>query len=402
MQEEKKYNPIILQKDICCGCGACVSICPKNCLTLSNDKLKFRNVVLKDEGECISCGRCKTVCPIYNKKENTSEIFKRFYGQINDANILDESSSGGALSAIAQIWIENGGIVWGVAMDEDAKAKFVCVHKLEDLHKIRGSKYVEVSEPIPFLKIKDQLDKGKLILVSGVPCQILALATFLKKEYKNLLLVDLLCYGVQSPLMWEKYLSEVNPDNKKIKSVFMRYKYPRWEDYAIKIKYLDGTSYVKSRWKDPYLLTYAKNLYNRESCGMCKAKEFPRVSDITLGDFWQIDTIRRIPDDLKINRGISVILANSEKGLKFIEKLDDKMKLFEIPIEIFPNMKVRYSECHQRSKEAEEFIRSVSEIGFDKTVKKYTPKKELIRERFRFQWLRTKRWIKHLEIIRRR
>lgn len=39
----------------------------------------------------------------------------------------------------------------------------------------------------------------------------------------------------------------------------MRYKVPGWENYAIKIEYKDGSSYIKSRWKDPYLLTYAKS-----------------------------------------------------------------------------------------------------------------------------------------------
>lgn len=402
MQEKKKYNPIILQKDICCGCGACVSACPKKCLGLSKDELKFRKVILIDEEKCVSCGRCSAVCPIYNKKRNTSDVFKRFYGQIYDINVLNESSSGGAFSAVSQTWIENGGIVWGVATDEKANAKFICVQKLEDLHKIRGSKYVEVNQPMPFLEIKKQLDEGKRVLVSGVPCQIRALSTFLQKEYKNLLLVDLLCYGVQSPLIWEKYLSEINPGNKKIKSVFMRYKFPRWEDYAIKIDYLDGTSYVKSRWKDPYLLTYAKSLYTRESCGACKAKEFPRDSDITLGDFWQIDTIKRMPNDIEMNRGVSVLLVNSTKGLDVVGRLEDKMNLFEIPNDVFPNMKARYSECHCRSEMSEAFVKDVNEIGFDEAVRKYIVKKDMIKERSRFQWLRIKRWIKRfLGILRR-
>lgn len=110
---------------------------------------------------------------------------------------------------------------------------------------------------MPFEFIKKQLNDGKKVLVSGVPCQIQALSSYLGRKYEKLLLVDLLCYGVQSPLIWEKYLSEINPQRKSINSIFMRYKVPGWENYAIKIEYKDGSSYIKSRWKDPYLLTYA-------------------------------------------------------------------------------------------------------------------------------------------------
>lgn len=145
----------------------------------------------------------------------------------------------------------------------------------------------------------------------------------------------------------------------------MRYKVPGWENYAIKIEYKDGSSYIKSRWKDPYLLTYAKSLYNRESCGNCRAKQFPRISDITLGDFWQIDTVKKIPRDIKVNQGISVILANSLKGQQIINDIQDSMKLFEIPENTFSNMKARYSECHSRSIMSEQFVKDTEKMVFN-------------------------------------
>lgn len=393
--QENNINPIIFQQNHCCGCGACVSVCPRKCLQLSRDNLGFRIIKIKEKDDCISCGKCRTVCPVFNYQKIPEKMFKRFYGQVHDLDILNSSSSGGAFSAISEFWIRDGGIVWGVGMDEDAKANFLCIRNVDDLYKIRGSKYVEVEQPMPFDLIKEQLYRGEKVLVSGLPCQIRALVNFLGRKYDNFLLIDLLCYGVQSPLIWNKYLYEINPSKKKIKSVFMRYKYPRWEDYSIKIEFNDGSSYIKSRWKDPYLLSYAKNLYNRESCGECKAKEFPRISDITLGDFWQIDTIRKLPDKLQTNRGISVILVNSSKGLRLIEKTKVAMNLFQIPEDVFPNMKNRYSECHPRSNLSSIFISNVFQYGFKNAVMKTISFKDIIKERCRFQWLRLKRKIKH-------
>lgn len=394
--QEKKFNPVIKQPEICYGCGACVAACPKGCLEMERDALKFHVVRIKPENQCVSCGKCSVICPANNHKTGNEDIFKRFYGQILDTTILNNSSSGGAFSAIAEVWIKNGGIVWGVRMDGKGKANFICVNNLTEISILRGSKYVEVEQPIPFREIKKQLETGKKVLFTGVPCQVQALYSFLDKKYENLLLIDLLCYGVQSPLIWEKYLEEINPSQKELTSVFMRHKEPRWEDYAIKLEYADGSVYQKSRWKDPYLLTYAKSLYNREACGECKAKAFPRISDITLGDFWQIDTIRKIPAELKTNRGVSVILVNSQVGMKILYEIQSSMVLMQIPDNVFLNMKTRYSECHRKSEDSEKFLESVKKIGFTQSVKSFISKNDLLKEKCRFRWLRIKRKIKSI------
>lgn len=392
--QERNFNHIILEPDLCYGCGACVATCPKKCLKFEKDVLGFRRVQMAKEEDCVSCGKCSSVCPISSCNKETDNVFRRFYGQIKNNKILMESSSGGAFSAISELWIKNGGVVWGVSIDEDAKASFICVDSIDALYKIRGSKYVEVNQPMPFELIRKQLNDGKKVLVSGVPCQIQALSSYLGRKYEKLLLVDLLCYGVQSPLIWEKYLSEINPQRKRINSIFMRYKVPGWENYAIKIEYRDGSSYIKSRWKDPYLLTYAKSLYNRESCGNCRAKQFARVSDITLGDFWQIDTVKKIPRDIKVNQGISVILANSLKGQQIINDIQDSMNLFEIPENTFLNMKARYSECHSRSIMSEQFVKDTEKNGFSIAAHRMTNKSTLVKEWSRFRWLSFKRLIK--------
>ena len=159
-------------------------------------------------------------------------------------------------------------------------------------------------------------------------------------------------------------------------------------------KFSDESFTIEENGTDPYLLTYAKSLYNRESCGNCRAKQFPRISDITLGDFWQIDTVKQIPRDIKVNQGISVILANSLKGQQIINDIQDSMKLFEIPENTFSNMKARYSECHSRSIMSEQFVKDTEKNGFSIAAHRMTNKRTLVKEWSRFRWLSFKRLIR--------
>lgn len=405
------YNEIIDDRERCCGCGACVYACPKHCLAFDTDNRGFRIVKATDKEGCISCGKCSRVCQIklqqkvkassLNKEapilsKNASLFLSRHYAQIKDRSILFDSSSGGMLTAIATAVIDDGGVVWGIEMCADGTAAFCCADNKQTLARIRGSKYVEVSTPIPFEAIKQQLTKGMTVMFSGVPCQVKAVHQCLG-DNPNLILIDLLCYGVQSPKVFKKYLSEINPKSKDIERISFRHKKPSWENYGIKIDFRDGTSYQRSRWSDPYLLSYAKSLYNRDCCSQCRAKEFPRKSDITLGDFWQIDTIRKLPHGLKIKDGLSVVICNTVRGKELIWQLADRVWLYDIPSNVFPTMTQRYSECHQANPQREQFERLLETTTFENAVRVVIPSQ--FKTRLRFQWLNMKRMIKR--IIRR-
>lgn len=390
------YNKIIDDKNKCYGCGACVAICPKQCLTMCQDELGFKYVKI-DKDKCISCGMCSKVCQVINHPENQEEFFKRYYGQSKREAVLNRSSSGGVFTELADYVLKRDGKVWGVLMNEEGENEFTCASTEDEVERICGSKYVEVKSFLPFKKIKEQINQGELVLFTGTPCQVRALKVYLgEKTYDNLILVDLLCYGIQSPNIWKKYLNEINPKKLKIAKIHMRYKKPGWENYAIKITFKNGTNYKKSRWKDPYMLTYATNLYNRQSCEQCEAKKFPRVSDITIGDFWQIDTLRKIPKEINVNKGVSVILANTKKGNEIVNQISKQMFIKEIPKEIFPNMINRYSECSKKHPQKEEFIKLTKEKGFQYSVNQTIDKKKKIKEKCRFYWLNIKRKVKRI------
>ena len=389
------YNPIMEEIDKCYGCGACVEVCPKKCLKLEKDILGFKKIDVIDKQSCISCGACTRVCEAHNmKKGQDIQKLRRYYAQNKNKNVLKRSSSGGVFTALAQYVFQKKGYVWGVRMNEEGKNEFYCASNYEELKGLCGSKYVEVDSILPFMEIKEQIKQNKLVLFSGTPCQVQAVNLFLNnKKYDNLILVDLLCYGVQSPVMWQKYISEIS-DGEKISNVQMRYKRPSWENYAMRIEFQNGKIYKKSRWKDPYLLSYATNLYNRTICMNCEAKKFPRISDITLGDFWQIDTLPKISKEIKVDLGVSIILTHSDRGNGIVQELEEYLYIHELPKHIFSNMIDRFSGCSAKNKRKEKFLEQVKDNSFEKTIKENIDSQ--MYSRLRFKYLKVKRIIKRI------
>ena len=390
------YNTIIDQPNNCYGCGACVEVCPQRCLGYEKNELGFRTIKVIEPEKCISFGLCTKVCQVYKNSSSEIKYIKRYYAQHKKDEVLQRSSSGGVFTALAQTVLNSNGVVWGVKINGNGDTQFICVSDGEQLKELCGSKYVETEKPLPYKEIECQLKEGIKVLVSGTPCQIKGLKTYLRgKDYPNLCLVDLLCYGIQSPVVWKEYLKEKNPQNKKIKKLCMRYKKPGWENYAIKVEYEDGKSYIKSRWKDPYLLSYATNLYNRESCAQCTAKCFPRESDITIGDFWQIDSLPNIPEGLKINKGVSLIITNTVIGEKILKEASVDLVQGELPDNIFQNMVNRLSEFSKLNPNKTKFMKDIYNKGFSLSIKEII--KPSYKEWGRLHWLQIKRILKKMK-----
>lgn len=386
-------DKIMNDPSLCYGCGACVETCPTSCIEIVKNEYGFSKIELIDEDKCLKCGKCEKVCQALSRNEN-EDLKKPFYAQNKNEDVLKQSSSGGIVSAFCSYVLNNNGVVWGVRYNSDNNtAEFCCVRNIDDLYLIRGSKYMEVSNPAPYKEIEKQLKENLLVLFTGLPCQVTGLKKYLWKDYENLICVDLLCYGIQSPNVWKKYLSEINPENKKIKEISFRLKEPRWENYGIKITFEDGSCYKKNRWKDKYLLSYATPFFTRESCKKCDAKKFPRSSDITIGDFWQVDAITSISKDIAINNGVSVIMIHSSKGENVLKSCADYLNVFEIPDNVFSRLYDRYSNNAKMPENGESFMAEVFETGFSNAVSKYI--KPNYYEKRRLEWLRIKRVLNH-------
>lgn len=311
-------------KENCCGCGACESICPKQCIIMEPDEEGFVYPVCNHE-KCVECGLCRDVCPIIN---HCSDFISNneAYAAVNEDSIREQSSSGGAFYAIAQKWIDDGGIVFGARFDEKLVLRHQMAENKDELIPLMGSKYVQSCTDHVYEVVKEKIKAGNNVLFSGTPCQVEALFNYIHGNCENLFLIDVVCHGVASPMEWEKYKSwqsEKHNGAKLIRASF-RDKSLGWKNYSMNLQFDDGASYVNCFNKDCFLKAYRKNLCLRPSCYSCKIKGASRRSDITLGDFWGVEKIHPSFND---NKGVTLVIAHTEKGKKLLMATNNSQKI---------------------------------------------------------------------------
>ena len=204
----------IKDKSKCCGCSACVNICPNNAISMDIDDDGFKYPIV-DVGKCINCGLCEKACPYNNEyiKKNIYDKSIAYGGWNNDDEIRKKSTSGGIFSAISKYILNNNGVVCGAIYNEKFEVVHEIIDNIDDLEKIYGSKYVQSDLKDNFRRIKKYLNDGRLVLFSGTPCQVSGLNSFLVKEYENLYTCDIVCHGVPSPKVFEKYKRELEEAN---------------------------------------------------------------------------------------------------------------------------------------------------------------------------------------------
>lgn len=319
----------IQKREDCSGCSACQQICPQKCISLSPDNEGFLYPHV-DLQRCVDCNLCEKICPVLNQEEERKPI--EVYAAYNkNEDIRAKSSSGGIFTLIAEEIINKNGVVFGVRWNSDWEAIFDYTNKVEDLHFFRGSKYVQAILGDTFHKVESFLKKQTPVLFTGTPCQIAGLRRFLRKDYPNLFLMDLICEGVPSPKVWKKYLLEeieyyktTSFPNKttnrngtyNIDNISFRGKEDGWKNYGLTINghytfdMKDCT--IKIGRKSPYLLALFNNLHLRPICYSCPFKKCKSYSDITIADYWGIHINHPEMDD---NKGTSMVFLNTTKGI---------------------------------------------------------------------------------------
>lgn len=321
-----------------------------------------------DKSLCINCGACDRVCPELNNHVGGGTP-KAYAAYTLDDEIRAQSSSGGIFSVLASYVLNNGGVVFGAAFDDDFNVHHICVDKEADMYKLRGSKYLQSRTEDSFAKTKQFLNEGRKVLFSGTPCQIAGLHNYLGKDYENLVMVDLICHGTPSPLVWQKYLSSIaNSDNGKIKSIFFRNKTYGWRGYSISVEY-DDAQYISKNSDNKYIKAFIRDVCLRPSCYNCPSKGLARSSDITLADFWGIENLMSEMDD---DKGTSLVMIHSEKGEQIFADISKNIKCkptdFNEAIKHNPSM----LRSVYRPKDRDKFMKAIlSGKPFDKMVDKY-------------------------------
>lgn len=316
-----------LGKD-CCGCHSCQQACPKNCITLkpNNEGFLYPEV---NEKLCIDCGICVKKCPILTdvKRQDTKKIYA---SKIKDEDALFRSTSGGVFYELAKLVLSKNGVVFGCAYDENFVARHIYVDNLEDVKKLQGSKYVQSNLEGVFVKVKDFLQSDTPVLFCGTGCQVAGLKAFLAEDYEHLYTADIVCHGVPSPKLFEKYLGWLeNKTGEKISYFNFRSKKNHgWQHY---FQYdTKSKSKVTYGLFDSYYNAFISSKTIRESCYSCKFANTRRTSDITLGDYWGIEQAH---PEFYSSKGVSLVLVNSDKGLHLWQSINNNLTCIESTIE---------------------------------------------------------------------
>lgn len=365
----------ITDKSKCCGCCACVDCCPKHAIDLRVDIEGFWYPTV-DESKCINCNLCDKICPelhISSLKKNDSEKPLVTIAAIHKKmNIRWDSTSGGAFSALAEGMYEQGGYVSGAIYNEDFSVRNYISNKPEDISKLRSSKYLQSKAEGLYKEIQQLLHKGEKVLACGTPCQMAALRSFLRKNYDNLIIIDFICRGVNSPKVYRKYLDSLERKfNAKIVSVKAKNKELGWRNLTRKVVFDNGENYYGIGMIDNFRRGYHTNVYCRPSCYSCQYKGFPRIADITIADFWGIE---RIDKNLDNNIGTSMILLNSHKGVDYFNQIKHKLEYRTTPFEsILPGNLALTKSITPSNINRKSFFEDLDKETFEYVTQKYFP-----------------------------
>ena len=330
----------VTDKQDCCGCHACTSVCARQCIAMQEDNEGFLYPVV-DEATCTDCGLCEKVCPVINQDEPRKPL-KVYAAKNRNEEIRRQSSSGGIFTPLAELVICEGGVVFGAKFDKEWNVIHAWTDTIEGIADFRGSKYVQSTIGNTYREAREFLKQGRKVLFSGTPCQIAGLRKYLRKEYDNLLTVDVVCHGVPSPLVWREYLEETREKLRAerdagkntvysslmempvITGISFRDKTHGWKKFGFRLRYAASEAAVNSvsasipeyESLQPFpdnifMKGFLANLYLRPSCYACAARSGKSGSDISIADFWGVQNYYPEFDD---DKGVGLVLVNTEKG----------------------------------------------------------------------------------------
>lgn len=359
-----------LDKKQCTGCGACMSICPKKAIDMRSDECGF--IYPHISNLCIECGICEKTC----KSRGSVSLCKRlrepmtYAAWSQDPLIRYNSTSGGVFSELAQFVLKNGGYVVGAQYTVDNLVEHTIVSNMEGLEKIRQSKYIQSHPNNIYVSVKEKLLNKRQVLFCGSPCQVAALYAFLGREFSELITVDFICRGMNSPKAFKAWLDEIEKEEgSKVSKVWFKYKDGGWKTSPkrTRIDFTDGHFVVKEGSDNLFMHGYlTSNLYIRPSCSNCSFKGVPRQSDLTIADFWGVDV--KLDDD----KGTSLVLVNSDKGMSLFDSVKENLSCHKREFKEIFSRNVCFTDSVHVPEKSRDFLIDLDNDTFSSVLKRYT------------------------------
>lgn len=312
----------------CTGCGACAYVCPTSAIQMAEDACGFVCPEV-DESACVHCGRCAAACHMNDPVSLRRGAPVACYGAIErDAGSLRQSASGGIATVLSLEAVEAGGVVYGcVANREDVRHERMA--DTTSLERAQGSKYVQSDVSRVLSPLEDDIKAGRAVTFIGTPCQCAAVRR-LFGDSESLTTVDLVCEGVPSQRMYADFLNDLERERgERVTDFRFRDKRGGWSTKNAVVlgeggKPLDEQPHSYYYY---YYWLFSKALILRDSCYECPYACGERVGDVTVGDFWGVETAGLGYGLSDFEAGISCVLVNSERGAEAIKSISSGVEL---------------------------------------------------------------------------
>lgn len=372
----------------CCGCGACLNICPNKCINIKQSTCGD-GIPIVDESKCTNCLLCKKICP-QNVQSELKKPEKCYASFSRDSACIDSASGGIAKKLYEQFLKCNvDAYVVGVILDESMKAKYKMVHCDQELSAFQGSKYVQADMDKIYSDIERVIKRKSSVLFIGLPCQTVAVRNYLKirkVDIAKLLIVDLLCHGVSPQCFLDEELEYLKEKHKwdGVKKISFRSnrKFRNFHFYVEGEKKGKKIRYNRYSQEDPYFYGFLNGVSLRESCYNCKFSRLERCGDLTIGDFIGLGKMKGVTEYLgEKKENVSLIFTQTKKGADFLRQLDNSVYIEERPIEEAVKGGSSLNRPFEKSIERESFLLNYRQIGFVKAIQKAS-KKNLKRNKF--------------------